>query len=62
LSHSYLRLEEYTLTHVIKIRMAVIEVIKRNDLNQSVYLILSLIFLAFGFSFRKNGIVRKETK
>jgi hypothetical protein len=62
LSHGYLRLEEYTLTYIIGIRMAVIKVIKRNDLNQSICLILLLIFSAFGFSFRKNNIVRKETK
>jgi hypothetical protein len=62
LSHGYLRLEKYALTHIIGIRMAVVEVIKRNNPNQSICLILSLIFSAFGFSFRKNGIIRKETR
>jgi hypothetical protein len=50
------------LTQVIGIRRAVIEVIKINDPTQSVYLILSLILPSLGLSFRKNGIVKKESR
>ena len=50
------------LTQVIGIRRAIIKVIKINNPTQSVCLILSQILPSLGLSFRKNGIIKKESR
>ena len=52
----------FMLTYIIGIRKAIIEVININNPTQSVCLILSLILLSLGLNFRKNGIIKKESR